>query len=230
MKAGLGRIGAYAKKNWKVIAALVLAAIPAAFLLFHKGTQQAAQTAISYPAALFGGASSPTDTNTAPTTPPVVPSAPNPDAKPCPPGYVKILGGPCIPDPFNRGANPSPDPGSAGFPPVIGGVGSGATGGQAGFLGRAAVQAAQAVGLASASGARVSQNGNTGTFVDPPSVDPLGSPLGIGSLAGPPSPSGPTSRVVAPAGTSIGGGGGATNPSPGAALFARMRSRWGSRG
>jgi hypothetical protein len=51
----LKRLGAYARAHWKELLAIGLAAIPAAFLLFHKGTQQAAQQAISYPAALFGG-------------------------------------------------------------------------------------------------------------------------------------------------------------------------------
>jgi hypothetical protein len=50
-------LGAYARAHWKELLAIGLAAIPAAFLLFHKGTQQAAQQAISYPAALFGGGS-----------------------------------------------------------------------------------------------------------------------------------------------------------------------------
>jgi hypothetical protein len=53
----LKRLGAYARAHWKELLAIGLAAIPAAFLLFHKGTQQAAQQAISYPAALFGGGS-----------------------------------------------------------------------------------------------------------------------------------------------------------------------------
>lgn len=54
---GLKRVGAWARVHWKELLAIGLAAIPAAFLLFHKGTQQAATTALSYPASLFGGGS-----------------------------------------------------------------------------------------------------------------------------------------------------------------------------
>jgi hypothetical protein len=62
-KTRLKRLGAYARAHWKELLALGLAAIPAAFLLFHKGTQQAAQTALQYPAALFGSAGGGGDTS-----------------------------------------------------------------------------------------------------------------------------------------------------------------------
>ena len=55
---GLKRVGAWARIHWKELLAIGLAAIPAAFLLFHKGTQQAATSALSYPASLFGSGGS----------------------------------------------------------------------------------------------------------------------------------------------------------------------------
>jgi hypothetical protein len=55
MKEQLARIEAYGKAHWKELLALVLAAIPAAFLLFHKGAQQAAANAMTYIPAAFGG-------------------------------------------------------------------------------------------------------------------------------------------------------------------------------
>lgn len=55
MKGFFGRVEAYGKLHWKELLALVLAAIPAFFLLFHKGTQQAAANAISYIPAAFAG-------------------------------------------------------------------------------------------------------------------------------------------------------------------------------
>jgi hypothetical protein len=57
VKERLAKIEAYGKAHWKELLALVLAAIPAGFLLFHKGTQKAAANVISYIPAAFGGGS-----------------------------------------------------------------------------------------------------------------------------------------------------------------------------
>lgn len=72
----LKRLGAYARAHWKELLAIGLAAVPVAFLLFHKGTQQAAQAAVSYPAALFGGGSAADTSGTSQdATPPADPPA-----------------------------------------------------------------------------------------------------------------------------------------------------------
>src|SRR4051794_15678478 len=47
----------YVKAHWKEFAALALAAIPAFFIIFHKGAQQAASGAITYIPSTFGGGS-----------------------------------------------------------------------------------------------------------------------------------------------------------------------------
>ena len=83
MKGSLERLQAYAKAHWKELTALGLAAIPAAFLLFHKGTQQAAANAITYIPAAFGGGGDGSTSSPAPTPPTPV----GPDSGSCPPGY-----------------------------------------------------------------------------------------------------------------------------------------------
>jgi len=84
-KGGLARLGAYMRAHWKELLAITLAAIPVAFILFHKGTQKAAQQAISYPAALFGGGGGEDGTT---TSPPAANNNTGPaKSLPCPPGY-----------------------------------------------------------------------------------------------------------------------------------------------
>jgi hypothetical protein len=68
VKERLAKIEAYGKAHWKELLALVLAAIPAGFLLFHKTGKQVAANAISYIPAAFGGSgdvSSPGSSTTA---------------------------------------------------------------------------------------------------------------------------------------------------------------------
>jgi hypothetical protein len=83
----LKRLGAYAKAHWKELLALTLAAIPAAFILFHKGARQTAQQAISYPAALFGGGGAGSDTTSSTSTTSSDNNTGAAKPLPCPPGY-----------------------------------------------------------------------------------------------------------------------------------------------
>jgi hypothetical protein len=53
----VNRALSFVKVHWKETLALVLAAIPAAFVIFHKPTQQAASNLLTYIPATFGDAS-----------------------------------------------------------------------------------------------------------------------------------------------------------------------------
>jgi len=58
-KNRLQRVGAYARAHWKELLALLLAAIPAAFIVFHTGARKQAQSILTLPplgAATPGGA------------------------------------------------------------------------------------------------------------------------------------------------------------------------------
>jgi len=58
-KNRLQRVGAYARAHWKELLALLLAAIPAAFIVFHSGARKQAQSILTLPplgAAVPGGA------------------------------------------------------------------------------------------------------------------------------------------------------------------------------
>jgi len=75
------RVGAYMKAHWKELLALVLAAIPALFILFHAGARKQAQQILT----LAPNAGRETDTLQQPVTPPPPPPPPPPardDTKP----------------------------------------------------------------------------------------------------------------------------------------------------
>lgn len=87
------RVGAYMKAHWKELLALVLAAIPALFILFHAGARKQAQQILTL--APTSGAS-PADSTTPPTTPPTPPPPPKPpirdDTKPTGGNILSYLG------------------------------------------------------------------------------------------------------------------------------------------
>lgn len=76
-------IGPWLKANWKVVLALVLAAIPAAFLLFHKSTQQAIAPLLPIVGGNSGDGAMAVPPATSPLPPVPVPA--NPSPRPAPP-------------------------------------------------------------------------------------------------------------------------------------------------
>jgi hypothetical protein len=92
MKEFFARAETYGKAHWKELTALALAAIPALFLLFHKGARQAAGNAITYIPAQFGGGSA-SSGDTSSSKPPPAPPPPPSGPPPTPPGATPPLPG-----------------------------------------------------------------------------------------------------------------------------------------